>query len=94
MCKTLNSHWKDDAGAPILWPPDEKSQHIRKDPDAGKDWQQEEKGTAEDEMVEWHHRLSGHEFEQTPETMDRGACGCTESTELQRVRQDLATEQQ
>ena len=37
MCKTLNSHWKDDAGAPIFWPPDEKSQHIRKDPDAGKD---------------------------------------------------------
>ena len=39
---------------------------IEKDPDAGKDWRQEEKGTTEDEMVEWHHRLNGHEFEQAP----------------------------
>ena len=45
--------------APILWPPDAKSQFIRKDPDAGKDWRQEEKGTIEDEMVGWHHRLNG-----------------------------------
>ena len=52
------------AGAPILWPPDAKSQLIRKDPDAGKDWRQEEKGTTEDEMVGWHHRLNGREFEQ------------------------------
>ena len=50
--------------APILWPPDAKSWIIRKDPDAGKDWGQEEKGTTEDEMVGWHHRLNGHEFEQ------------------------------
>ena len=49
---------------PILWPPDAKSQLIRKDPDAGKDWGQEEKGMTEDEMVGWHHRLNGHEFEQ------------------------------
>ena len=47
-----------------LWPPDVKSQLIRKDPDAGKDWKQEEKGTTGDETVGWHHRLSGHEFEQ------------------------------
>ena len=47
----------------ILWPPDEESQLIRKDPVAGKDWGQEEKGTIEDEMVGWHHRLDGHEFE-------------------------------
>ena len=47
-----------------LWPPDAKSQLIRKDPDAGKDWRQEEKGTTEDEMVGWHHWLNGHEFEQ------------------------------
>ena len=47
---------------PILWPPDEKSWLIWKDPDAGKDWGQEEKETTEDEMVEWHHRLSGHGF--------------------------------
>ena len=50
--------------APILWPPDAKSRLIRKDPDAGKDWGQEEKGTTEGEMVGWHHRLNGHEFEQ------------------------------
>ena len=49
----------------ILWPPDEKSWLIGKDPDAGKDWEQEEKGVIEDEMVEWHHWLSGHESVQT-----------------------------
>ena len=43
-----------------------KSWFIEKDPDAGKDWRQEEKGTTEDEMVAWHHRLNGHEFEQAP----------------------------
>ena len=53
------------AEAPILWPPDAKSQLIGKDPDAGKDWRQEEKGTTEDETVEWHRWLNGHEFEQT-----------------------------
>ena len=46
--------------------PDTKSWLIRKDSDAGKDWRQEEKGTTEEEMVGWHHRLSGHDFEQTP----------------------------
>ena len=51
--------------APILWPPDTKSRLIGKDPDAGKDGGQEEKGTTKDEMVGWHHRLNGHEFEQT-----------------------------
>ena len=54
-----------EAATPILWPPDVKSWLIWKDPDAGKDWGQEEKGTTEDEMVWWHHRLNGHEFEQT-----------------------------
>ena len=48
---------------PILWPPDAKSWLLRKDPDAGKDWRQEEKVTTEDEMVGWHHRLNWHEFE-------------------------------
>ena len=48
---------------PILWPPLRKSWLIGKDPDAGRDWGQEEKGTTEDEMVGWHHRLDGHEFE-------------------------------
>ena len=52
--------------APILWPPDVKNWLIGKDPDAGKDWRQEEKGTIEDEMVGWYHQLDRHEFEQAP----------------------------
>ena len=52
-----------EAETPILWPHDMKSWLIRKDPDAGKDWRQEEKGTTENKMVGWHHRLNGHEFE-------------------------------
>ena len=55
-----------DAEDPILWPPDVKSWLIGKDPDAGKDWGQEEKGTTEDEMVGWHHWDNGHELKQTP----------------------------
>ena len=50
----------------IFWPPDVKNWLIRKDWDAGKDWGQEEKEVTEDEMVGWHHWLSGHEFKQTP----------------------------
>ena len=63
-----NQSWifigRTDAGAetPILWPPHVKSWLIGKDPDAGKDWRQEEKGTTEDEMVGWHHQLDGHDF--------------------------------
>ena len=53
-----------EAEAPILWPPDAKRWLIRKDPDAGIDWRQEEKGMAEDEMIWWHHGRNGHEFEQ------------------------------
>ena len=55
-----------DAEAPILWPPDMKSQLIGKDPNAGKDWGQEEKRAAENKMVRQHHRFNGHEREQTP----------------------------
>ena len=51
-----------EAETPILWPPDVKSWLIWKDPDAGKDWGQEEKGMTEDEMVGWHYWLNGHEF--------------------------------
>ena len=51
-----------EAETPILWPPDAKNQLIGKDPDAGRDWRQEEKGTSEDEMARWYHRLDGHEF--------------------------------
>ena len=57
---------RTDAKAPVLWPPDVKSQLIGKDPNAGKDWKEEEKGVTENEMIGWHHQLSGHEFEQTP----------------------------
>ena len=53
-----------EAQVPILWPPDAKNQIIGKDPDAGKDWRQEEKGATEDEIVGQHHWLNGHEFEQ------------------------------
>ena len=53
-----------EAETPILWPPDKKNWVIGKDPDAGKNWRQEEKGTTEDETVGWHHRLNGHAFEQ------------------------------
>ena len=55
-----------EAEAPVLWPPEMKSWLIRKGPDAGKDWGQEEKGTTEDEMVGWHRQLDGHDFEQVP----------------------------
>ena len=55
---------RTEAEAPILWPPAVKGWLIRKDPDAGKNWRQEEKGTTEDEVVGWHHWLDGHEFEQ------------------------------
>ena len=69
-CK-LNQPWifirrtDAEAEALILWPPDVKSQFIGKDPNAGKDWRQKEKGVTEDEMVRYHHWLNGHEFEQT-----------------------------
>ena len=53
------------AEAPILWPPDVEGRLIRKDPDAGKGWRQEENGTTVDEMLRWHHWLNGHESEQT-----------------------------
>ena len=53
-----------EAETPVLWPLDVKNWLIRKDTDAGKHWRQEEKGTIEDEMAGWHHRLNGHEFEQ------------------------------
>ena len=64
-----------DAKAPILWPPNAMSRLIRKDTDAGKDWRQEKKGTTENEMVRWHHRLDGHE--QAPGAGDgQGSLAC------------------
>ena len=66
-----------EAEAPILWPPDVKNWLTGKDPDAGKDWRQEEKGMTEDEMVGWHHWLNGHEFEQALGVGDgQGSLAC------------------
>ena len=65
-----------EAETPILWLPDIKSWLIRKDPDAGKDWRQEEKGMTEDEIIGWHHCLNGHEFEQAPGDGDGRAAWC------------------
>ena len=66
-----------EAETPVLWPPDVKSWLIWKDPDAGKDWGQEEKGTTEYETVEWHHRLNGHGFGGTPGVGDgQGGLAC------------------
>ena len=81
-----------EAEIPILWPSDGKNWLIGKDPDAGKDWRQEEKGTTEDDMFGWHHRLNEHEFEQAPGVGDgQGslACcspwGCKESDMTERL---------
>ena len=69
-----------EAETPILWPPDVKSWLIWKDPDVGKYWGQEEKGTTEDEMVGWHHWLNGHGFEQTLGVGDgQGGLACCSS---------------
>ena len=85
---------RNDAKAetPVLWPPHIKSWLIGKDADAGRDWGQEEKGTAEDEMAGWHHWLDGHDFEWTPGVGDgQGdlACcsswGCKESDMTERL---------
>ena len=59
-----------EAETPVLWPPDVKNWLIGKDPDAGKDWRQEEMGTTEDEMVGWHHQRDAHEFEQATRVSD------------------------
>ena len=68
------------AETPILWPPHVKSWLIGKDPDAWRDWGQEEKGMTEDEMAGWHHRLDGHEFEWTPGVGDgQGGLACCNS---------------
>ena len=77
---------------PILRPPDAKKWLIWKDPDAGKNWRQEEKGTTEDEMVGWHHWLDGDEFEQSPEVgYGQGGLVCS-SPWGRRVGHDWVTE--
>ena len=80
--------------APILWPPDAKSQFIRKDSDAGKDRRQEEKGTREDEMVGWHHWFHGSEFEQNlGDGEGQGSLACCSFMGSPRVRYDWVSEQ-
>ena len=84
-----NQTWKfigrTDAEAPILWPPDAKRWLTGKDPDARKDWGQEEKRRAEDEMVGWHHQFNGHELEQTPGDRGEGSLMCCSPWGSQRV---------
>ena len=66
-----------EAATPKLWPPDVKNWLLRKDPNAGIDWRQKEKGSTEDEMIGWHHWLDGHEFEQAPGVGDgQGSLAC------------------
>ena len=65
-----------EAETQILWPPDEKSHCFGKDPEAGKDWGQEEKGATEDEVVGWHYWLYGHEFEQILWDREQGSLAC------------------
>ena len=80
-----------EAETPILWSPDVKSWLTGKDPDAGRDWGQEEKGMAEGEMIGWHHRLNGHEFGWTPGVGDgQGGLECCSS----RSRKELDTTEQ
>ena len=83
-----------EAEAPVLSPPDLKSWLIRQDPDAGKDWRKEEKGTTEGKMVGWHHRVNEREFEQIPgdgEGQRSLVCGSPGGS--QRVGHDWVTEQ-
>ena len=69
-----------EAETPILWPPDPKSWLVLKDPDSGRDWGLEEKGTTEDKMAGWHHRQNGHGFGWTPGVGDgQGGLACCSS---------------
>ena len=83
-----------EAETPILWPLDGKNWLTWKDPDSGKDWRWEEKGTTEDEMIGWHHRLYGHEFEKTQGVSWwwTGMPGVLQSMGLQRVGFNSVTE--
>ena len=78
----LNIHWKDWCWKLQYFGPDAKSWVIGKDPDAGKDWRQKEKGTTEDEMVQQHHRLNGHEFSKLWETVEAQDPGVAENRTL------------
>ena len=89
----FNGRTDAKAETPILWPPDVKNWLTGKDPDAGKDWRQEEKRTTEDEMVGWHHWCDGHEFESALGVVDgQGSLACCKFMESQRVGHTWATE--
>ena len=81
-----------EAEVPILWPPDAKNWLLGKDPDAGNDWRQKEKGTTEDKVAGWHHQLDGHEFEQAWGMLQSGKPGMLQSMRSQRVGHDWETE--
>ena len=82
-----------EAETPRLRPPDVRSWLIWKDPDAERDWEQEEKGATQDEMVGWHHRLNGHGFGWTPAVGDgQEVLACLQFMRSQRVRHDWATQ--
>ena len=82
-----------EAETPILWPSDAKSWLTGRDPDAGKDWEQEEKRMTEDEMVGWHHRLDGHGFGWTLGVGNgQGGLACWGSWGSQRVRNEWVSE--
>ena len=81
-----------EAETSVLWPPDAKNWLIWKDPDAGKDWRQEEKGMTEEEKVGWHHWLNGREFEQVGNCWWTGKAGVLQYLGLQRVGHDPVTE--
>ena len=80
-----------EAEAPVLWPPDGKNWLIGKDPDAGKDWRQEDKGMTVDEMVGWHHRFNGHVWVSSGSWWWTGKPGVLQSMESQTVRHDWVT---
>ena len=83
-----------EAETPVLWPPDVKNWLIGKDPDAGKDWRQEEKGTTEDEMAGWHHWLDGCESERTlGDSEGQGSLACDSPRGHKELDGTLETEQ-
>ena len=91
----LTIHWEDyiEAETPILWPRDAKSWLIGKDPDAGKDLRQKEKGAGEDAMIREHHWLNGREFEQTLEDSEgKGKAGMLQFMGSQGVGHEWVTE--
>ena len=93
LCWIFIGRTDAEAETPILWPPHAKSWLIGKDPDAGKDWRQVERGMTEDQMVGCHHWLNGHEFELNSRSWWRtGRPDVLQSMESQRVGHDWATE--